>query len=125
MEFDQGRGVTVHFIGAGPGAPDLLTVRAVRLLESSPVCVYAGTYTNPLGDTERSRIFEWTQSGTLLRSWTVPGQDLSKPHGVQVAISDAAGRLVLLEKSTRRIMRLDLRTGRFSTYSRVESPWVS
>jgi precorrin-4/cobalt-precorrin-4 C11-methyltransferase len=36
--------VTVHFIGAGPGAADLLTVRAVRLLERSPVCVYAGTY---------------------------------------------------------------------------------
>ena len=34
----------VHFIGAGPGAGDLLTVRAVRLIESSPVCVYAGTY---------------------------------------------------------------------------------
>ena len=81
--------------------------------------VYAGTYTNPLGDTERSRVFEWSASGTLLRSWTVPGQDLSQPHGVQVAISDAAGRLVLLEKSTRRIMRLDIRTGRFSTYSRL------
>jgi precorrin-4/cobalt-precorrin-4 C11-methyltransferase len=36
--------VTVHFVGAGPGAADLLTVRAVRLLERSPVCVYAGTY---------------------------------------------------------------------------------
>jgi precorrin-4/cobalt-precorrin-4 C11-methyltransferase len=36
--------VTVHFIGAGPGAADLLTVRAVRLIESCPVCVYAGTY---------------------------------------------------------------------------------
>jgi len=36
--------VTVHFIGAGPGAADLLTVRAVRLLQTSPVCVYAGTY---------------------------------------------------------------------------------
>ena len=36
--------VTVHFIGAGPGAADLLTLRAVRLLASSPVCVYAGTY---------------------------------------------------------------------------------
>jgi precorrin-4/cobalt-precorrin-4 C11-methyltransferase len=36
--------VTVHFIGAGPGAADLLTVRAVRLIESSPVCVYAGSY---------------------------------------------------------------------------------
>jgi hypothetical protein len=36
--------VTVHFIGAGPGAADLLTVRAVRLIQASPVCVYAGTY---------------------------------------------------------------------------------
>lgn len=36
--------MTVHFIGAGPGAADLLTIRAVRLIESSPVCVFAGTY---------------------------------------------------------------------------------
>jgi precorrin-4/cobalt-precorrin-4 C11-methyltransferase len=36
--------VTVHFIGAGPGAADLLTIRAARLIESSAVCVYAGTY---------------------------------------------------------------------------------
>ena len=36
--------MTVHFIGAGPGAADLLTVRAVRLIESCAVCVYAGTY---------------------------------------------------------------------------------
>jgi len=36
--------VTVHFIGAGPGAADLLTLRAVRLLGQSQVCLYAGTY---------------------------------------------------------------------------------
>lgn len=36
--------MTVHFIGAGPGAADLLTVRATRLLATSPVCLYAGTY---------------------------------------------------------------------------------
>ena len=36
--------MTVHFIGAGPGAADLLTLRAVRLLNQSPVCLYAGTY---------------------------------------------------------------------------------
>ncbi|MFC4375699.1 precorrin-4 C(11)-methyltransferase [Nocardia halotolerans] len=39
--------MTVHFIGAGPGAADLLTVRAVHLLRESPVCLYAGTYLDP------------------------------------------------------------------------------
>jgi precorrin-4/cobalt-precorrin-4 C11-methyltransferase len=36
--------MTVHFVGAGPGAADLLTLRAVALLRASPVCLYAGTY---------------------------------------------------------------------------------
>lgn len=39
--------MTVHFIGAGPGAADLLTVRAVALLRTSPVVLYAGTYLDP------------------------------------------------------------------------------
>jgi precorrin-4/cobalt-precorrin-4 C11-methyltransferase len=35
--------VTVHFIGAGPGAPDLITVRGRDLIASCPVCLYAGS----------------------------------------------------------------------------------
>ena len=35
--------MTVYFIGAGPGAPDLITVRGLRLIESCPVCLYAGS----------------------------------------------------------------------------------
>jgi precorrin-4/cobalt-precorrin-4 C11-methyltransferase len=35
--------VTVYFIGAGPGAADLITVRGQRLLSRCPVCLYAGS----------------------------------------------------------------------------------
>jgi precorrin-4/cobalt-precorrin-4 C11-methyltransferase len=35
--------MTVHFIGAGPGAPDLITVRGLRLIERCAVCLYAGS----------------------------------------------------------------------------------
>ena len=35
--------MTVYFIGAGPGAPDLITVRGLRLIERFPVCLYAGS----------------------------------------------------------------------------------
>lgn len=35
--------MTVHFIGAGPGAPDLITVRGRDLVASCPVCLYAGS----------------------------------------------------------------------------------
>jgi precorrin-4/cobalt-precorrin-4 C11-methyltransferase len=33
----------VHFIGAGPGAPDLITVRGLKLIQQCPVCLYAGS----------------------------------------------------------------------------------
>lgn len=35
--------MTVHFIGAGPGAADLITLRGRDLIASSPVCLYAGS----------------------------------------------------------------------------------
>jgi len=34
--------VSIHFIGAGPGAADLLTLRAQRLIARCPLCLYAG-----------------------------------------------------------------------------------
>jgi len=35
--------MTVHFIGAGPGAPDLITVRGLKFIQTCPVCLYAGS----------------------------------------------------------------------------------
>jgi precorrin-4/cobalt-precorrin-4 C11-methyltransferase len=37
----------VHFVGAGPGAPDLLTLRGKELLERAGVVIYAGSLVNP------------------------------------------------------------------------------
>ncbi|MGV9482557.1 SAM-dependent methyltransferase, partial [Gordonia aichiensis] len=78
--------MTVHFIGAGPGAADLLTVRAVSLLRDSPVCLYAGTYLDPevlahcapgteLIDTQRLDLDEIT--GHLVRAHRA-GHDVAR-----------------------------------------------
>ena len=44
MERDET--MTVHFIGAGPGAPDLLTLRGADLIRRCAVCLYAGSLVN-------------------------------------------------------------------------------
>lgn len=40
--------MTIHFIGAGPGAADLITIRGRDLIAASPVCLYAGSLIPPL-----------------------------------------------------------------------------
>jgi sugar lactone lactonase YvrE len=79
--------------------------------------VYEGTYTNPSGDSVPSRVFEYDRHGALLRSWAIEGQDLTADHGVQVATSDARGRLVLLDKAPARVLLLNPRNGRQRTYA--------
>ena len=54
---------------AAPGYPAYVFVHRNGL-------VYGGTYTNPSGDSSPSIVREWGRHGQLLRSWTVPGQDL-------------------------------------------------
>lgn len=51
--------MTVHFIGAGPGAADLITVRGMRLLGECSVCLYAGSIVPP-------EMLEWCSPGTRL-----------------------------------------------------------
>lgn len=51
--------MTVHFIGAGPGAADLITVRGRNLLAASPVCLYAGSIVP-------TEMLDWCSPGTRL-----------------------------------------------------------
>lgn len=48
--------VQVHFVGAGPGAADLITVRGKALLEEADVVIYAGSLVNPA-------LLEYTKEG--------------------------------------------------------------
>lgn len=43
---DEGRPV-IWFVGAGPGDPDLITVKGLRLIEEADVLIYAGSLVNP------------------------------------------------------------------------------
>jgi precorrin-4/cobalt-precorrin-4 C11-methyltransferase len=90
--------VTVHFIGAGPGAPDLLTLRAQRLIASSPVCLYAGALVPrevlahaPTGarviDTQHLHLDEILDE---LQSAHGRGEDVARLHSGDLSIYSAA-----------------------------------
>lgn len=51
--------MTVHFIGAGPGAADLITVRGMNLLKACPVCLHAGSIVP-------REMLDWCGPGTRL-----------------------------------------------------------
>lgn len=59
--------MTVHFIGAGPGAPDLITVRGLNLLQLAPVVLYAGSLVPEalLADAKAAHTVRDTASMTL------------------------------------------------------------
>lgn len=46
----------IHFVGAGPGAPDLITVRGQKFLREADVVIYAGSLVNP-------QLLEMTKKG--------------------------------------------------------------
>lgn len=89
--------MTVHFIGAGPGAPDLLTLRAQRLIAGSPVCLYAGALVPPevLGHAPATARVVDTQDLTLdeivaeLERAHVRGEDVARLHSGDISIYSA------------------------------------
>lgn len=91
--------MTVHFIGAGPGAPDLITVRGRDLIGRCPVCFYAGSLIPPA-------ILAWCPPGARIVD-TAPldldaiaaafvdthdrGEDVARLHSGDLSIWSAAG----------------------------------
>lgn len=90
--------MTVHFIGAGPGAPDLLTLRAQRLIAGSPVCLYAGALVPPeiVGHAPAGARIVDTRDLTLdeivaeLESAHAAGHDVARLHSGDLSIFSAA-----------------------------------
>lgn len=80
--------MTVYFIGAGPGDPELLTLKAQRLIGQCPVCLYAGSLVPPevvAGAPEDARVLD-TAAMTLEQTHAeivaahARGEDVARVH---------------------------------------------
>lgn len=102
--------MTVHFIGAGPGAPDLITLRGRDLIAASPVCLYAGSlvpaallaYCPPsarIVDTAPMSLDEI--EAEFVRAHAA-GEDVARLHSGDLSIWSALG------EQTRRLDRLGI-----------------
>ena len=102
--------MTIHFIGAGPGAPDLITVRGRDLIAACPVCLYAGSLVPQAllaYCPEGARILN-TASMSLdeiiaeMTRATEAGQDVARLHSGDLSIWSALG------EQLRRLRALDI-----------------
>jgi precorrin-4/cobalt-precorrin-4 C11-methyltransferase len=91
--------MTVHFIGAGPGAPDLLTLRGRDLIAASPVCLYAGSlvpegvlaHCPPGARIVNTAPLSLEQIVQALRSAHDQGQDVARLHSGDLSVWSAMG----------------------------------
>lgn len=102
--------MTVHFIGAGPGAPDLLTLRGRDRIAGSPVCLYAGSLI-PAAMLEhcppRARIVNTAPLSldeiiAEIQTAHDAGQDVARLHSGDLSIWSAMG------EQLRRLRALDI-----------------
>lgn len=91
--------MTVHFIGAGPGAPDLLTLRGRDLIAASPVCLYAGslvpaqilTHCPPGAQIVNTAPMSLDDIMTTIRTAHEAGHDIARLHSGDLSIWSAMG----------------------------------
>jgi len=91
--------MTIHFIGAGPGAPDLITIRGRDLIATCPVCLYAGslipqallTYCPPGARIVDTAPMSLDQIIAELASADADSQDVARLHSGDLSIWSAMG----------------------------------
>jgi precorrin-4/cobalt-precorrin-4 C11-methyltransferase len=97
----------VYFVGAGPGDPELLTVKALRLLQGCKICIYAGSLVSPAVLEHISPTAEKHDSATLSHPEVIAlfkkaeerGLDVVRLHTGDPSIYGAIGEQILdLEK---------------------------
>ena len=93
--------MTVYFIGAGPGDPELITVKGQRLIRSCPVILYAGSLVPPaLLDGHRAeRVvntaeLHLSQIVALLAEAHALGQDVARVHSGDPSLYGAIGEQI-------------------------------
>jgi precorrin-4/cobalt-precorrin-4 C11-methyltransferase len=79
-------GETVWFVGAGPGDPDLITVKGQSLLEDAEVLIYAGSLVNPA-------LIARSEAKTKLDSW---GMDLEELVRIMESAAKSGKKVVRL-----------------------------
>jgi precorrin-4/cobalt-precorrin-4 C11-methyltransferase len=91
--------MTVHFIGAGPGAIDLITVRGRDLIARCPVCLYAGslvpegllTYCPPGAEIVDTAPMTLDEIMARVVAATAEGKDIARLHSGDLSIWSALG----------------------------------
>lgn len=91
--------MTVHFIGAGPGSPDLITVRGRDLIARCPVCLYAGSLVPeallshcPAGATiVNTAPMTLDEIAAAFQKATDAGHDVARLHSGDLSIWSALG----------------------------------
>jgi len=87
----------VIFVGAGPGDPELLTMKAARLLQNCRCCIYAGSLVSPQvlqllpadADKHDSASLDLTQISAICRSAQIEGIDVIRLHSGDPSIYGA------------------------------------
>ncbi|WP_296261424.1 MULTISPECIES: precorrin-4 C(11)-methyltransferase [unclassified Pseudomonas] len=93
--------MTVYFIGAGPGDPELITVKGQRLIRSCPVIIYAGSLV-PEAVLEGHQAVQRVNSAelhleqiiALMKSAHAQGQDVARVHSGDPSLYGAIGEQI-------------------------------